>query len=259
MRFSNAFVPIVALFLSSAAFAQSPADGTWTLNTAKSRLAGDTMNFEDAGTGQLKYSDSDESYTLKTDGSSIVTPLGTERTFKKTGDDSYEATSKRNGNLLSTSAWKVSADGNSLVIDSKGTKPNGDKFNDSVTYTRTAPGTGLVGGWKSTKVKLSSPSAISFQSSGQDDVTLSISAIKATCNAKWDGKDYPASGPTVPDGVTLALTKTGPNTFKMVEKIKTKAVAIVRYTVAADGKSMVAKGTNGAGKEPYTEIWEKQS
>ena len=81
-------------------------------------------------------------------------------------------------------------------------------------------------------------------------VTLAISAVKATCHAKWDGKDYPATGPTVPDGITLALSKSGPNSFKLVQKSKGKVITIVHYHVAADGKSMTAKGTNGEGKEP---------
>jgi hypothetical protein len=145
-----------------------------------------------------------------------------------------------------------------MTIESKGTKPNGDSFDNTITYTRTAAGSGIIGGWKSTKVKLSSPSSITIQSSG-DDVTFTISAVKSTSQAKWDGKDYPATGPTVPDGITLALSKTGPTSFKLVEKSKGKVLETLRYSVAADGKSMTARGVNGAGQEPFTEVWEKAS
>jgi hypothetical protein len=251
--------PLIALSMCSAALADTPFDGTWNLNTSKSQLAGDTMTFEDAGNGTLKYTNSDQSYTFKPDGSSFTTPLGAERTFKKTGDSGYTATTKMRGLLVSTSTWKLSSDGNALVIESKGTKPNGDTFDNFTTYARTSAGTGLIGGWKSTKVKLSSPNALTIQTAGKDDVTLTISAIKATCRAKWDGKDYPASGPTVSDGLTLALTKTGANGFKLVEKGKTGVLYILHFRVAADGKTMVEKGTNGQGKEPFTAVWEKQS
>jgi hypothetical protein len=63
----------------------------------------------------------------------------------------------------------------------------------------------------------------------------------------------------VSDGLTLALSKTGPSSFKMVEKSKDKVLVIARYRVAADGKTMTTRGTNGQGKEPYTEVWDKQS
>src|SRR5271163_53170 len=61
----------VALLLSLPAFAESPFDGTWKLNTSKSNLAGDIMHFADAGSGMLKYTDSDQTYTFKPDGSSF--------------------------------------------------------------------------------------------------------------------------------------------------------------------------------------------
>jgi len=248
---------LIAFFACSVAWADSPFDGTWQLNAAKSQLAGDTMSFDDAGGGTLKYTDSDQSYSFKPDGSSFTTPMGIERTFQKTGEG-YTTTNKKNGLLISTSTWKLSGDGNTLVVESKGTKPNGDTFDNVTTYVRTAPGTGVIGGWKSTKVKLSNPNALTLQGNG-DEVTLALSAVKATCHAKWDGKDYLATGPTVPDGLTLAVSKSGPNGFKLVQKSKGKVITIVHYHLAADGKSMTAEGTNGEGKEPFTQVWEKQS
>lgn len=252
------FFALFAVFLCSASWAESPCDGTWKLNTAKSHLAGDTMSLEDAGGGKLKYTDADQSYSFAADGSSFTTPIGLERTVRKNSDGTYTTTNKKNGLLISTGTWKPSADGDTLVIELKGTKPNGDTFDNLTTYVRTSPGMGVVGGWKSTEVKLSSPNSITFQTSG-NDVTASVAAIKAISHAKWDGKDYPATGPTVPDGLTLSLTRTGPKSCRLVEKSKAKVLVIIDYQVADDGKTMNAKGTNGEGKEPFTEVWDKQS
>jgi hypothetical protein len=102
MKPGFALLPGLALLLSFPDFAASPFDGTWKLNTSKSHLAGDTMSYADAGSGTLNYTDSDQTYTFKPDGSSFTTPMGTERTFLKTGDDSYTATSKRGVLLLRT-------------------------------------------------------------------------------------------------------------------------------------------------------------
>lgn len=258
MKTSATLLALIACCAGTAASADSPFDGSWQMNPAKSNLAGETMTFEDAGNGSLKYTDTSESYTFKPDGSSFTTPFGIERTFKKEGDGSFTTSNKKGGMLLNTNTWKLSADGNTIVVESKGTKPNGDAFDNLTTYTRTAPGAGLVGGWKSTKVKLSSPNTITIQTSGSD-VSLTISAVKATCHARWDGKDYPATGPTVPEGITLALSKTGADTFKLVEKHNGKTIAILNYRVAADGKTMHLKGTNGEGGEPFSEVMDKQS
>jgi hypothetical protein len=259
MKIGIALLPAVALMLSSAALADSPFDGTWTMNTSKSNLAGNTMSYADAGSGTLKYTDSDQTYTFRPDGTPFTTPLGSERAVKKTGDDSYTITVKKGALLLRTTTLKVSSDGKTLNEESKGAKPNGDTFDNLATYARTSPGTGLIGSWKSTKIKLSSPNSVTIQTDGADGVTLTISAIKASAQAKWDGKDYPVAGPTVSDGLTLAVTKTGPHSFKMVQQLKGKTIVIMHYTVAADGKSMTVKGTNGQGKEPFSEVFEKQS
>jgi hypothetical protein len=258
MKIGYALLPL-AFFLSTAALADSPFDGTWMLNTAKSHLAGDSMTYADVANGMLKFTDSDQTYTFKPDGSPFTTPMGTDRTFSKTGADSYTTTAKKGGVLLRTTTLNVSSDGKTLTAESKGTKPNGDAFDDTTTYVRTSPGTGLTGTWKSTKVTLSSPNSITIKTDGADGVTLAISAVKATCQAKWDGKDYPATGPTVSDGLTLAVTKTGANGFKMVEKVKGKPIVILHYQAAADGKSLAVKGTNGQGKEPFSEVFDKQS
>jgi hypothetical protein len=63
----------------------------------------------------------------------------------------------------------------------------------------------------------------------------------------------------VSDGLTLALSKTGPSSFRMAEKSKDKVIVIARYRLASDGKTMTMRGTNGQGKEPFTEAWDKQS
>lgn len=259
MRTVTALFCLITSAICSVALADGPFDGTWHLNTAKSHLAGDTMKFEDTGDGSLKYTDSDESYSFKTDGKTFTTPLGTERTFKKNSDGTYTTTNKRNGILLATSSWTISADGKTLLIDSKGTKPSGETFENSSTYVRTSEGgSGIAGDWKSTKIKLSAPNTLTIESSG-DSVTLTISGIKAVCQAKWDGKEYAPTGPTVPQGLTLALSKSGAEGFKLVQKLKGKVLVTIRYKVAADGKTMTAHGVNGEGKEPFLQLWEKQS
>jgi len=140
MKIGFALLPAAALLLSSAAFGESRFDGTWILNTSKSQLAGETMTYADAGTGTFKYTDSNQTYTFKPDGSSFTTPMGTERTILKNGDGSYTSTSKKGGLLLRTTTIKVSSDGKTLTEESKGTKPNGDNFDDTTTFIRTSPG-----------------------------------------------------------------------------------------------------------------------
>ena len=260
MKIRYALLPMITICTAAIALGQGKFDGTWQLNQGKSQLAGDTMQYSDLGNGELKFTNSVQTYVIKTDGSPIQTPLGGVRTFKKVDDQTYENSLKRDGVLLSTAVYELSADGKTLTINSKGTRPNGDTFENHLIYMRTAgAGKGIAGSWKSTEVKLSSPAAITIASAGKDDVTFQISALKATCAGKCDGKDYALAGPTTAKGLTMAFVRTSPNSFKIVRKVSGKAIDIENYTLSADGHVLTGHGTDGEGKEPYTEIYDKQS
>lgn len=251
-------IAILLTLAAVSAFAQSAFDGTWALNQEKSKLTGDTMTFASAGAGAMTFTDASTSYTFKTDGSETTTPMGNTVTWKQDGANNYESTSARNGTPLSSSKWTISGDKKTLNIDSSGTKPNGDKWQNSATYTRVSGDQGLAGEWKSTSVKMSAPSTMTMKTDPDGSMQWDISAEKAVWKGKLDGNDYPATGPTVPDGLTLAVTKTSPDSMKMVEKMKGKPLAMITYSVASDGKTMNTEGTNGEGKEPFSEVWEKQ-
>jgi hypothetical protein len=52
----------------------------------------------------------------------------------------------------------------------------------------------LPGKWKTKNVKSSSPDILEFAASGPDGLTLRSVDYQATCDARFDGKDYPLTG-----------------------------------------------------------------
>jgi hypothetical protein len=70
-----------------------------------------------------------------------------------------------------------------------------------------------------------------------------------TYSAKYDGKDYPATGSS-PFGDTLAITRVNPNTFRIVTKLAGKQMLVQTIVVAPDGKTRTttSKGTDAKGK-----------
>ena len=114
-----------------------------------------------------------------------------------------------------------------------------------------------MGSWKSTEVKLSSPSELTIEESGPDGLLLKIAALKASCVARFDGKEMAVEGPDIPTGLRVSLTRTGPYGFRMVQKLNGSVVSTSQYTVSEDGKTMTEVG-NAPGDPPQTMIWEKQ-
>ena len=93
---------------------------------------------------------------------------------------------------------------------------------------------GLMGAWKSTDVKLSSPDEFSIEESGLDELVLKVPAMKVTCELTPDGKEVAVEGPDIPSGLRISLTRTGPYTFKLVQKLNGSVISTAVYTVAED-------------------------
>ena len=250
-------VLVSVLALASPVLAQSPFDGTWVLNQAKSDFTGQTMTIEDAGSGAVKFVNPNFSYTVKTDGTKAETPNGATVAIRKQGEDSYHETAWRDGKELSQADWKLSNGGKTLSIHEYGTRPDGQKFDNTSTYTRVSGTTGLPGEWKISSLKLGNPTTYRFSTGPGDQMTWDLPAMKATWKGKIDGSDVRPTGPIVPETLTLALTRQGPRSLSMTQKLQGKTVYTGTYTVSDDGKTMTVVGKNAKG-ETSKQVWERQ-
>ena len=255
-RLTIALALAVFCFAASA-FAQSPLAGTWKFNPEKSKITGDTMSFAPAPGDAVKFSAAAMTYTAKLDGSDSTTPMGFTTQWTKIDENTWKVVAKKGSTILSTDTMKLSPDGKTLEYTSEGTKPNGDSFHDTSTYARIAGTKGFFGTWRSTKTSLSSPSGYEIKDNGDGTLTWTLPDLKATVTLKMDGTEAPAIGPTVPDGLTLSLTKTGPRSFTMVEKIKGKPLWKGNDTVSEDGKTLTEEGSIVGVNEPTTAVYDK--
>jgi hypothetical protein len=238
--------------------AQSPLAGTWKINQEKSQLGGDLLQFGPAEGQAIELTSGGTKYSFRLDGNNYRLPSGHVAIWREAGPNRWTTEyRKTDGKLLSKDTWELSADGQTLSLISSGVKANGDLYTDTEEYVRTAGTSGLIGSWKGTNVKLSSPSELTLEMTGLDSMTLKIAAIKATCVAKFDGKDAAVEGPDIPPGFRLALTRIGPYSFKLVQKLNGSQISSSVYTVSEDGKTMTEVG-NAPGDPPSTTVWEKQ-
>jgi len=212
------------LLVSSVALAEVPLAGNWKFDQGKSKLTGETLHFAKTADGAMRVTGGGQSYTFKLDGSDSTTPTGNTAQWTKVDDNTWQSVIKKGSTTLSTDTYKISDAGKTLNVTFAGTKPNGDSFNDTEVYTRVAGTKGFVGAWKSDKLSLSSPTGYEIKDNGDGSITWVLPDYHASVNMKLDGKDYPATGPTVPDDLTLSLTKIGPRKYAMVEKMKGKPI-----------------------------------
>jgi hypothetical protein len=251
------------LFISIAtvgrAAAQTPFAGTWKLNQDKSQMAGDTIKFGPAQGEAIELKAGGISYSFRADGKNYAMPSGNIAIWRQTSPTSWTTEYRKpDGSLLSRDSWQLSTDGQKLSVTTSGVKADGDLYTDTAEYARTAGSGGLMGAWKSTEVKLSSPDEFSIAELGLDKLVLKIPAMKVTCEVTSDGKEVAVEGPDIPSGLRLSLTRTGPYAFKLVQKLNGSVISTSVYTVSEDRETMTEVG-GAPGDPPTTMVWEKQA
>jgi hypothetical protein len=258
------FLSVILFFFATTGIvlAQSPFAGTWKINPELSQMAGDTVSFGPAAEDSIEYTAGAIKYSFRTDGKNYRMPSGDLAVWRETGDEAWTTEYRKpDGKLLSTDTWKVSEDGATLTVTSSGVRPNGDLYTDTETYERVKSNTGgangLLGKWKGTSVKNSSPSLLVIQDAGLDTLIFKIPSTRATAKVNLGGGEVPVEGPDVPPGITVSLNRKGPYSFQLVEKLNGTEVHSADYTVSKDGKSMSETG-GAPGDDPTTVVWEKQ-
>ena len=241
------------------AAAQNPFAGTWKINPELSQLAGDTLKFIPAEGDALEMTAGGIKYSFRLDGKNYQTPTGHIAIWRQNGPDSW-TTEYRNleGKLLSSDSWKLSPDSKTMTVTTTGVKANGDLYTDTETYSRTSGSSGLLGSWKGERAQLSSPDELIIQVAGLDGLLFKIPAMKATSRVTYDGREAEVEGPDVPTGLRLSLTRNGPYSFQLVQKLNGTVISTAKYTVSDDGKTLTEVG-GAPGDPPASIVWEKQA
>jgi len=227
--------------------ADSPFTGTWKLDMTKSDFSGETIRFQTGKANMVRYTGAGETYTFTTDGQPHPGLFGRLVSVKQMDANTWVRTTEFKGKVLSEATLSLSADGNTLTETSKGTRPDGSLFENVEVYDRVGEGYGVVSGmlgiWRSKSARESSATVLEFGDNGPDGIAFILRQISGKCLLKFNGKDYPATGPTVPEGLTLAATRIGERSFELTEKIKGKAIYKATYSVSDDGKSLLEMGS----------------
>jgi plastocyanin len=226
---------------TTAALAENPFVGTWKADYSKSHLTGQTVSFTKEPGGTVRIASANDAYSFKPDGSDTKDSFGDTVQWKQMDDHTWKEFVKE-GSMVVTDTWTLAADGKTLEVAASGTRPDGKDIDSSDTYTRLGVGKGFFGKWKSTKVDDKTPVSREFEANGDDGVIWKLPELKASVALKFDGKAVAPTGPTVPEGLTIAGTKLGPRSIELTEKLKGKVVYKGHLTVSPDGKTMTQVG-----------------
>ena len=255
MRKGLLFV-LLLLFTLPCLAADSPWNGSWKLNEAKSKLTGTTVTFTkegdmyvvDEGTVKFKFACDGKEYPTLADRTITCTQSGSV----------YTTVAKVGGTVLSTTTHTISSDGDTITETSTGTRPDGTAFKNSSVSKRVGAGQGLVGTWKDVKVKSSVPDVMVLQVNG-DTLRFEDPAYKEVSETKLDGTPGPITGGSAPPGLTYASTAEGSSKVTGTVMLDGKVLGKQEMTLSANGKTITdVHWRPGKEAEKTTYIYEKQ-
>jgi hypothetical protein len=249
---------LAAFFAATLSAATDPFVGTWKLNPAKSKFTGEQLKIEDLGQNRYKISGGIDSDTLTADGSDQPIRYGRTESITKQAANVWKVVQKQDGKVLSAATWTLSADGKTLAVKGTDNKPDGTTSDYEVAVKRVGSGSGFAGTWETTDVKFTSPNEYVITSYQGDGLTFSTPAYKEVLNMKFDGKDYPSSGPNVPAGAVTSGRRVNASTLDTTGKIKDKVTDHTTFTVSTDGKTMTLTIHETGQAKALTAVYDKQ-
>jgi hypothetical protein len=238
--------------------ADLPFAGKWKMNPAKSDFGETTITYEQLPSGEMQATSFGQTYKFKIDGKDYPAWYGSQAAWKSLDPTSWQTTWKLNGKVLTTDTLTLSADGKTLTLNAKGTKPNGEQIDDTTVAERVSGGPGLAGKWRTKNMKSASPSVLEFAPSGADGLAFKIVDMGMSCDAKFDGKDHPCSGPTLAPGWTVAFDNQRARDLDMTVKNNGKVMFKMSYTVSADGKTLTENATAPGTNEKTKVVYDRQ-
>lgn len=213
-----------------------PFVGRWRFNADKSTLI-DQMSVQSAGKNRYTLNFGGGAETVVADGTDQPGLAGTTVSITIEAPNSWRIVRKIKGRTVVTGVWKLSEDATTLHDHFTQYSVDGAPSSTDYAYTRTAGSSGFTGTWETSLTQ----GAFGFEIKrwARDGLSL-VNADDAhrTQNLKFDGKDYPFSGPNLVAGAATSGRRLDERTLEIKEKIQGKVSDTRRITLSSDKQTL---------------------
>ena len=251
---------LLAVPTGAAFAADSPWNGTWTLDPGKSHLTGETFTYSKGPGDLLHYSDgSTVDFDFGIDGKEYKAWANRTVTWTAAGNNAWDSVNKIEGKAFTKVHRELSADGKTLTITTAGTRPDGSSYRDVSVFERATGADGLIGTWRSVKAASSGAQQFVISSPAPGVLHYDLPDVRQSVEGRADGSDHPVTGPTAPPGMTSGFKLVNPTKLTYVLKIDGKPIGYGVHTLAPDGRSFTATTWDpGKESEQRTRVYMKQ-
>jgi hypothetical protein len=192
-------------------------NGTWKLNESNSTIPGPTFVMTQSPAGEYHFDDGAYSYSFRCDGKEHATTPNRTISCLQMSTSVIDTTTKENGVKASTTHLELSADGKMFTTNRTSVLLDGSVKSRKSVYSRTSGSMGFAGGWKDTKHFESIPQML--LALDQQQLHISFSEGGQYIDLPLNGSDVAMHGPSVPQGLTMAVKPHGPREFLTEKKV----------------------------------------
>jgi hypothetical protein len=229
---------VASLIAGAACAATDPFVGNWKVNPGKSKMT-DEMKMEAAGANKYIITFQPGAVdTIVTDGSDQPAVGGTTLSITAKGPNNWTVVRKKDGRMLLSTNWTLSADGKTLTDDFTGYQSDGSKSTTHLVYQRTAGSSGLAGTWDSDNAKPDSAMALRIQSYQADGLSIFGPEGQITQSLKFDGNEYLDSGSDAPPGLMSSGRRVNERSLEITRKYKGRLIDTSQFELSADLKTL---------------------
>jgi hypothetical protein len=218
--------------------AGDPFVGKWKLDPSRSKLT-DEMKVESLGGSKYIFDfGGDNPEAIVVDGTDQPATFGTTMAVTAEAPDTWRVVRKKDGRIQIVGIWKLSADGTKLTDNFTGYRADGTTSNLLYVYTRAAGKAGFAGTWDSVSEQVNSVYEMQIQPYENAGLTLMMPAQQSTRSLKFDGRDYPETGPNIPAGMTCSGQRVSDHRLQLTDKINGKLLYTQQVDVSTDLKTL---------------------
>lgn len=249
---------LVCLLTGTLWAASDPFEGKWKMNPSRSTLT-DEMKVEAAGPNKyvLNFS-GDNKETVVADGTDQPCLFGTTCSITVLAPDTWKMMRKMGGRTTISAIWKLSSDGNTLTDNFTGYRADGSTSNLLYVYKRTAGTSGFPGTWESTSEQVNSVYEIEIKAFEGDGLSFINPSQKMTTDMKFDGKDYPNSGPNMPADAAWSGHRLNERSVEVTQKVSGKVLYTQQIDVSSDLKTLTMTVHVPGRSKPDVQVFERE-
>jgi hypothetical protein len=233
---------LVAAVIAGAAWAaNNPFVGKWKVNPSKSKLT-DEMKVEAAGANKYIITFQPGAVdTIVADGTDQPAISGSTLSITAKGPNNWTVVRKKDGRMLLTADWTLSADGKTLTDEFTGLGSDGTKTTTHYVYARTAGSSGFAGTWDSDNAKPDAGMEVRIQSYEGDGLSIDGPEGQIIRSLKFDGKDYPSSGADAPAGLVASGRRVNERSLEFLDKYKGRILQTQQMEISEDLKTLTLR------------------